>query len=240
VRARFAASIALLIVVICGLFLITDYPTPVAASDSLLFPILTCFSINATEAVLGFGSLNLSGSEIQYPGLNYFTPSFINPPQIFRVGFSPGIEVTLDPTLYNEVSWALGDVANFLDVHFSSTSISIVMGSDTFNSPGVPACSNVYFTPTTITVTSISTLSVMVQPLVTVIGQGSGTLSPNCPKPAGCYEMVGNLITVTATPATGYAFKSWKIEGASCANGDKANPCTFTMPNNPVNVTVKF
>jgi hypothetical protein len=80
-----------------------------------------------------------------------------------------------------------------------------------------------------------------VQTLYTSVASGSGSVNPNCFS-NGCSEIVGSQITVTATPAPGgvWQFASWTITGASCTNGISNNPCSFSMPNNPVTLKVTF
>jgi hypothetical protein len=68
---------------------------------------------------------------------------------------------------------------------------------------------------------------------------GSGTVSPSCP--SGCAHTPGEPITVTANWILGtWDFESWTITGASCSAGSTTNPCSFTMPDNPVSVTAVF
>jgi len=67
---------------------------------------------------------------------------------------------------------------------------------------------------------------------------GSGSVSPNCP--SWCSEEAGSSISVAATPSTNWQFSSWSITGASCSGGSSSNPCTFTMPDNPVTVGATF
>jgi len=82
---------------------------------------------------------------------------------------------------------------------------------------------------------------VSTQLLTTYVASGTayGSISPNCP--SGCPEAVGSLVTITiSTNAwSGLVFASWTILGASCS-GASINPCTFTMPDNPVTVSANF
>ena len=75
-------------------------------------------------------------------------------------------------------------------------------------------------------------------PLLTTTFSGQGSLSPSCP--AGCPESVGQTVNVTATPAAGWTFSGWNMTGASCLGGPNANPCVFTMPNNPVSANANY
>ncbi|MDD1750254.1 MAG: hypothetical protein LUO89_10310, partial [Methanothrix sp.] len=74
--------------------------------------------------------------------------------------------------------------------------------------------------------------------LTTGVAYGGGSVSPNCP--SGCWTDPGSPISVAATPDPGWAFSSWTITGASCSGGASSNPCTFTMPDNPVSVYATF
>jgi hypothetical protein len=75
--------------------------------------------------------------------------------------------------------------------------------------------------------------------LVTGVALGDGVVLPNCPGPRGCMRNVGSLVSVTAfASASNSSFSRWTITGASCVDGPKINPCKFTMPSNPGNVTV--
>jgi len=76
--------------------------------------------------------------------------------------------------------------------------------------------------------------------LITDVGLGQGSATPNCPAPTGCSEAVGSSISVTATAGSGYMFSSWTVTGASCSGGSISNPCTFTMPSNGVTVSATF
>ena len=74
---------------------------------------------------------------------------------------------------------------------------------------------------------------------ITIAG-GSGSVTTN---PAGtscgvnCYEFVdGQAVTLTALAASGYAFKNWTLDAASCGN---TNPCIITMTTNKT-VTAEF
>ena len=74
------------------------------------------------------------------------------------------------------------------------------------------------------------------QTLTTGVGSGSGSVNPNCP--SGCSETVGSSVTVTANPSSGWQFSSWSIQtGIGCGS---ANPCSFSMPNNPVTLAATF
>ncbi len=67
--------------------------------------------------------------------------------------------------------------------------------------------------------------------LITQVDAGSGSVSPNCPSPAGCPENPGVTVTVTATPSPGWQFSSWSTQtGASCIGGPTVNPCQIQMP----------
>lgn len=74
--------------------------------------------------------------------------------------------------------------------------------------------------------------------LITGVGSGQGSVSLNCP--SACQETLGTSISLTASPASGWAFSSWATSGASCSGGASSNPCTFTMPNNAVTVQAIF
>ena len=74
--------------------------------------------------------------------------------------------------------------------------------------------------------------------LFSSVSHGSGSVSPSCQ--GGCLETVGSLISVTATPDSGWVVANWNITGASCAGGLSSNPCSFSMPNNPVVVSANF
>jgi hypothetical protein len=50
----------------------------------------------------------------------------------------------------------------------------------------------------------------------------------------------GTVVSVTATPGSGYHFVSWTISGAVITDGNTANPATFTMPANAVTLTATF
>gem|GEM_PF-3062686 len=56
---------------------------------------------------------------------------------------------------------------------------------------------------------------------------------------SGNYE-AGTSINVTATPATGYRFVNWSVNGAVITGGNTANPAAFTMPTNEVTLTANF
>ncbi len=69
--------------------------------------------------------------------------------------------------------------------------------------------------------------------LVTGVDAGSGSVDPNCPAPTGCGEAfnIGETVTVTATPASGWQFASWSTQtGASCIGGPTVNPCQILIP----------
>jgi hypothetical protein len=74
--------------------------------------------------------------------------------------------------------------------------------------------------------------------LITRVTLGSGSVSPYCPN--GCTYKVGQQITVSAIPNSGWQFSSWSINGASCTNALSATSCTFTMPSGNVIVSVHF
>ena len=76
------------------------------------------------------------------------------------------------------------------------------------------------------------------QVLTTGVDAGQGTVSPSCP--VGCGEPVGSMVSVTATPSSGWQFSSWSVTGSSCSGGSSSDPCTFTMPNNAVTVSATF
>ena len=61
-----------------------------------------------------------------------------------------------------------------------------------------------------------------------------GTISAN--KTTAQY---GDAVTLTATPATGYVFKSWSVNGGTLDSAS-ANPATLTMPAADVVVTATF
>ena len=67
---------------------------------------------------------------------------------------------------------------------------------------------------------------------------GQGTISPNCP--SGCQVVVGSSISITATPATGWAISGYRLTpGISCAP-QIGYTCTFTMPSYPASFQVTF
>jgi len=74
--------------------------------------------------------------------------------------------------------------------------------------------------------------------LLTTTYSGQGSIAPSCA--SGCPEQVGMVVNVTATQAVGWTFSGWTVAGASCAGGLASNPCSFTMPSNPVSVTANF
>ena len=67
---------------------------------------------------------------------------------------------------------------------------------------------------------------------------GQGTVAPSCP--SGCSQTVGQIENVTAIPSSGWTFAGWNVTGASCSGGDNSNPCSFTMPAGPVQLTANF
>ena len=63
---------------------------------------------------------------------------------------------------------------------------------------------------------------------------GTSVASPN---PAN----EGDLITITATPAQGYAFKEWIVQAGNVTlSSNTASPATFTMPANAVSIRSEF
>src|SRR5208337_676390 len=76
--------------------------------------------------------------------------------------------------------------------------------------------------------------------LITSVGSGSGSVSPNCSGPSGCNETVGSLVSVNATASSGYLFSHWAVTGADCSGSSSSNSCQFTMPSNPVTVSAIF
>ena len=92
--------------------------------------------------------------------------------------------------------------------------------------------------------TSWAIIAVDLQPaaatLFTEVDAGAGSVNPNCPGPGGCSVVVGSTVTVTANPSASWRFSGWTTTGASCAGGPSNNPCTFTMPNNPVTLSATF
>jgi hypothetical protein len=99
--------------------------------------------------------------------------------------------------------------------------------------PGNTCASGSTLTFTTAALRQYQTLTTNVSP------PGSGTVTPNCP--GGCQIVVGSVGDIVATPATGWAFSSWTITGATCPTGPTTNPCkALTMPNNPVSITAIF
>ena len=79
------------------------------------------------------------------------------------------------------------------------------------------------------------------QMLTTSVSSGPnyGVISPSCP--SGCPETVGSNVTISilGNVSSDWLFANWNIIGAYCT-GATINPCTFTMPNNPVIVTANF
>jgi len=93
------------------------------------------------------------------------------------------------------------------------------------------------FTMPSNTVTLAATFTQLAFTLLTGVDSGSGSVSPSCPSPSGCSENAGTQLTVTATASPGWVFGSWSTQvGISCS----VNPCSFTMPNNPVTMGTTF
>jgi len=71
-----------------------------------------------------------------------------------------------------------------------------------------------------------------------VVGS-EGATGINCGTGAACKVKVeeGELVTLTSTPKTGFAFKEWTATASLCTT---ANPCNFTMPKENVNVAAKY
>jgi len=105
---------------------------------------------------------------------------------------------------------------------------------------GSYACSGAGYSSCSGSVSSAGTVTAVytfnpTQTLTTGVDSGSGTVSPNCP--SGCGEPVGQSVTVTANPSSGWQFSSWSTQiGVSCSS----NPCTFTMPNSQVTLKTTF
>jgi outer membrane protein assembly factor BamB len=76
------------------------------------------------------------------------------------------------------------------------------------------------------------------QTLTTGVDSGSGTISPDCS--GGCSYGVGQSVTVTANPSTGWQFSTWSTISGISPSSCTGNPCTFTMPNNPVILKASF
>jgi len=69
----------------------------------------------------------------------------------------------------------------------------------------------------------------------TVGSGGGGTVSVSPASPDGFYTQ-GTLVSITATPAAGFAFLRWDAAGSTSAlTADRANPAVFTVntPNLP-------
>jgi hypothetical protein len=82
---------------------------------------------------------------------------------------------------------------------------------------------------------------VPLQILITSVDAGSGTVSPVCPAPAGCNQNgnIGKVVTVTATPSSGWQFSSWSTQtGGSCIGGPAVNPCQVQMPGRGIFFTI--
>ena len=73
-------------------------------------------------------------------------------------------------------------------------------------------------------------------------GSGSVEVGPKtCSSTCSFQIIVGAVGDIVAVPATGWAFSSWTITGATCPTGPTTNPCKgLTMPNNPVSITAIF
>jgi hypothetical protein len=150
---------------------------------------------------------------------------------------------------FNVVGWGNGSQADFN----SGTSITVV---NTLKDQGgnviVPSCvntgttgetNNLNLVPNSCTPNSsngqiVFTESNAPQTLTTSVASGPGSVLPSCP--SGCSEGVGSSISVSATPSANWQFSSWSTSGASCSAGSLSNPCAFTMPNNPVTISVRF
>ncbi len=76
-----------------------------------------------------------------------------------------------------------------------------------------------------------SASAIPIDVLITRVDAGSGSVSPNCPAPNGCVNGFSSLVTVTATPASGWQFSLWSTQtGTSCIGGPTVNPCQVQMP----------
>ena len=114
---------------------------------------------------------------------------------------------------------------------FSGWSVS---GGLSLSSPSSNPTTVTVLGPGTITATFSQTSS---QTLFTGVDSGSGTVTPSCPSPNGCVETVGQQVTVTANPSSGWSFSSWSTQsGVSCSG----NPCTLKMPNTQVTLDATF
>ena len=85
---------------------------------------------------------------------------------------------------------------------------------------------------------SLTILPLAASATLTTTVVGTGAVTPSCA--SGCSQPVGEMVNITATPASNWSFSGWNVTGAACSNGATVNPCTFTMPNNSVSVTANF
>ena len=83
-----------------------------------------------------------------------------------------------------------------------------------------------------------SASAISVDVLITGVDAGSGSVDPKCPAPNGCPNGFNSLVTITATPSSGWQFSSWSTQSctgppscvASCIGGPTVNPCVVQMP----------
>jgi len=179
--------------------------------------------------------------------------------QPVQVWFSGTPELTiLYPTFYEfniaaktstgmwitDLHWDFGD-GSTLDIPFSAESFVSDVRYHTYSQPGTYKVSVTAYDNMGNSGSSQVAVNWLndddVQMLTTSVSSGPnyGVISPSCP--SGCPETVGSTVTISilGNVSSDWLFANWNIIGAYCT-GATINPCTFTMPDNPVIVTANF
>jgi hypothetical protein len=76
---------------------------------------------------------------------------------------------------------------------------------------------------------------------IAVSNNGHGTARATVNGAAASKAIAGATVTLTATPAEGYALKQWTVQSNNMTLSDAtANPATFAMPDRDVNIIAEF